>query len=133
MDCNVTATAVTLNPSCGLTTLPSVAVRCVVPAATPVANPVFAPIVANAVFDDFQVTLVVMTFVLLSLYVPIALNCCIFPAATVGALGLTAMDCSVGAGFTTSAAVLLVALPYVLLATTSNFAPSSPLTVAGVV
>jgi hypothetical protein len=134
MDCSVTVAAVTVSASFGLATLPCVAVICVVPAATPVANPVAAPIVANAVFDDFQVTLVVMFFVELSLYVPIAVNCCVFPATIEGDAGVTATDFSVTpAAVTVSIAVLLVILPAELLTTTSNFAPLSLLVVAGVV
>jgi hypothetical protein len=132
-DLSVTPAAVTVSASFGLTTLPCVAVICVVPAATPVASPVAAPIVAKPVFDDFQVTLAVMFFVELSLYVPVAVNCCVAPAAMEGVAGVTAIDCSVAAALTVSVAALLVILPAELLTTTSNFAPLSPLIVAGVV
>jgi hypothetical protein len=98
-----------------------------------VANPVAAPIVANAAFDDFHVTLVVTFFVELSLYVPVAVNCCVAPATTEGEAGVATMDCSVAAAFTVSVAALLVMLPAELLTTASNFAPLSPLVVAGVV
>jgi hypothetical protein len=98
-----------------------------------VASPVVAPIVANAVFDDFHVTLVVMFFVELSLYVPVAVNCCVAPEAIEGVAGVTAIDCSAAAGLTVSVAALLVMLPSALLTTTSNFAPLSPLVAAGVV
>src|SRR5437879_4463427 len=77
IDFRVTAVAVTVSESFGLTILPCVAVICVVPAATPVASPVRAPIVAKAVLEEFQVTLVVMFFLELSLYVPVAVNCCV--------------------------------------------------------
>src|ERR1700740_338054 len=134
IDFNVTTAAVTVSGSFGLTTLPCVAVICVVPAATPVANPVAPPIVAKPVFDDFHVTLVVMFFVELSLYVPVAVNCCVLPATIEGDAGVTAMDCSVTpAAFTVSIAVPLVVLPAELLTTTSSFAPLSALVVAGVV
>ena len=92
MDSSVAVEAVTVSGLFGLVTLPCVAVICVVPAATPVANPVAVPIVANAVFDDFHVTLVVMFFVELSLYVPVAVNCCVAPAAMEGEAGVTAID-----------------------------------------
>jgi hypothetical protein len=59
--------AVTVRESLGLTTLPSVAVIWAVPAATPVAKPVLAPMVATPVFEEAQVTEVVMFLVLLSL------------------------------------------------------------------
>jgi hypothetical protein len=89
-------------------------VICVVPAATPVANPVAAPIVANAVFDDFQATLVVMFFVELSVYVPIAVNCCVFPATIEGDAGVTAIDLSVApAAVTVSPSFGLTTLPCV--------------------
>ena len=67
IDFKVTVAAVTVRGSFGLTMLPCVAVICAVPAATPVASPVVELIVANAVFEDFQVTLVVMFFAELSL------------------------------------------------------------------
>jgi hypothetical protein len=134
MDCSVTVAAVTVSGSFGLTTLPCVAVICVVPAATAVANPVAVPIVAKAVFDDFQVTLVVMFFVELSLYVPVAVNCWVFPATIEGEAGVTAIDCNVTpVAVTVRVAALLVMLPAELVTTTSNFAPLSPLVVAGVV
>jgi hypothetical protein len=133
IDLSVTPAAVTISASFGLTTLPCVAVICVVPAATPVASPVAAPIVANAVFDDFHVTLAVVFFVELSLYVPVAVNCCVAPAAMEGVAGVTAIDCSVAAGPTVSVAAPLVILPTEFVTTTSNFAPLSALVVAGVV
>jgi len=111
IDCSVTAAAVTVNASFGLVTLPSVALICVVPTATAVANPVLAPIVANPVFDETHVTVVVMSLVELSLYVPVAVNCCVFPTAIDGPAGVTAIDCSVAAGLTVSVAAELVALP----------------------
>jgi hypothetical protein len=134
IDFNVTTAAVTVSGSFRLATLPCVAVICVVPAATPVANPVAPPIVAKAVFDDFHVTPVVMFFVELSEYVPVAVNCCVLPATIDGEAGVTAMDFSVTpAAFTVSFARPLVMLPAELLTTTSNIAPLSALVVADVV
>jgi len=133
IEVSVTPAGVTVKESFGLTILPCVAVICVVPAATPEASPVAAPIVANAVFDDFHVTLVVMLLVELSLYVPVAVNCCVAPAAMEGVAGVTAIDCNVAAELTVSVAAPLVILPSELVTTTSNFAPLSPLVVAGVV
>src|SRR5260370_6466913 len=125
---------VTLSGSFGLTTLPCVAVISVVPTATPVANPPAATIVANNGFEEAHVTLLVIFLVELSLYVPVAVNCTVFPIPTLGAAGVTAMDCSVAVvPVTVSIAALLVILPTELLTTTSNFAPLSPLVVAGVV
>lgn len=65
--------------------------------------------VATEVFEEFQVTDVVITCVLPSEYVPVAVNCWVSPAASVG-VGVTAMETRV-AGLTVSAAVLLVMLP----------------------
>ena len=109
---SVTPAAVTVSGSFALTTLPCVAVICVVPGATPVANPVAAPIVAKAVFDDFHVTLVVMFFVELTLYVPVAVNCCVFPGTMEGDAGVTAIDVSVTpAAVTVSGSFGLTILP----------------------
>src|SRR2546425_12096859 len=67
-------------------TLPSVAVIMVVPAATDVARP-FDPlallIVATPGLDELQVTWVVKSCVVLSLKVPVAVNCCFVPFAIV--------------------------------------------------
>src|ERR1700687_2960935 len=95
IDFRVTVAAVTVSGLFGLTTLPCVAEISVVPAATPVANPVAEPIVANAVFEDLHVTLVVRFFGELSLYDPVAVNSCVLPATIDGDAGVTAMDFSV--------------------------------------
>jgi hypothetical protein len=73
IDCSVIA--FTVRVPAGLTTLPRVAEICVEPAATPAAKPVFAPIVAEEGLEDAHVTIVVMFFVVPSLYVPVAVNC----------------------------------------------------------
>src|SRR5271169_428833 len=57
-------------------------------------------IVAKAVSEEAQVALEVRSFMLLSLYVPVAINCCVFPMATEGACGVTAIETRVAAGFT---------------------------------
>jgi hypothetical protein len=67
-----------------------------VPVATAVANPA-ALIVATLVVADAHVTVLVKFCVLLSLKVPVAVNCCVNPLATDGFAGVTAMDCSVAA------------------------------------
>ena len=54
-------------------------------------------IVAAVVFDEAQVTEDVMFCVLLSEYVPVAVNCCVVPLGIEGLAGLTAMDTSVAA------------------------------------
>lgn len=62
-------------------------------------------IVATAVVPELQVTDAVMSCVLLSLKVPVALNCSVVPAATDGVAGVTTMETSVA--FTVSVAVPL--------------------------
>jgi hypothetical protein len=72
------------------TTLPCVAMMVeVVFGVTPVAKP---PEVMVAPVDALHVTLDVMFWVLLSAYVPVAVNCCIAPGATDAVKGLTAID-----------------------------------------
>jgi hypothetical protein len=79
-------------------TVPLVAVMVLVPPATPVANPP-VEIVAVAVVPDDQVTDELRSFVVLSLYVPVAVNCCVAPTVMEGFLGVTAMELSVAACF----------------------------------
>jgi hypothetical protein len=62
-----------------------------------VARPVVGLIVATLVLDEDQVTEVVMTLVVVSLYVPVATNCCVALLAMVGAVGVTAIETSVAA------------------------------------
>ncbi len=76
----------------------------VFPTADPVARP-FEPLAlligAVAEFDDVQVTDAVRSCVLLSLYVPVAVNCSVVPLAILGFGGVIASDTSV-AGDTVS-------------------------------
>src|SRR5262245_52180026 len=51
-------------------------------------------IVATVGLDELQVTAVVTSAVELSLKVPVAVNCCGKPSASVGAAGVTAIDTS---------------------------------------
>jgi hypothetical protein len=74
--------------------LPIVAVIVAVPAATHWAMPVEL-MVATDVADELQVTLAVMSFVVLSLRCPVAVNCCDVPALMVGVGGPTLIDCNV--------------------------------------
>jgi hypothetical protein len=67
-----------------------------VPTPAPVAKPALV-MVAVAVVPDDQVTDVVRFCVLLSLNVPVAVNCCVAPFAIDGFAGVTAIDCSVAA------------------------------------
>ena len=81
-------------------TPPDVAVIVVVPAATGVANPsepAALLIVATPVVDELQVTVVVRFCVVPSENVPVAVNCLVVPLATLGLVGVTAMETSVAA------------------------------------
>jgi hypothetical protein len=71
--------------------LPLVAVMVVVPAVIAVALPPLA-IVATAVVDEAQVTCVVRSWWLPSLYVPVAANCSLAALAIWGCAGVTAID-----------------------------------------
>ena len=51
-----------------------------------------ALIVAAAGADDAQVALLVRSCVLASVYVPVAVNCCVLPAARDGVRGVTAIE-----------------------------------------
>jgi hypothetical protein len=94
-DCNTAAVTVNVTP--GLVNPPDAAVMLVVPAATPVARPLDPLIVAAAVFDDVHTTPVVNGAVVPLLYVPVAVYCCVTPAAMLAVVGVTAIDCSVAA------------------------------------
>src|SRR6266700_3997680 len=81
-------------------TPPKVAVIVVVPAATDVAKPCEPPallIVATAAPDELQVTWVVRSCVVLSLKVPVAVNCRVVPFAMLGFVGVTAIEVRVAA------------------------------------
>ena len=82
----------------------SVAVTLVEPEATPVANPELS-MVATAVLAAAQAAVVVTLPVELSLYVAVAVNCCVAPVAKLAVLGVTAIDVTV------SAVTVNVALP----------------------
>src|ERR1700732_466783 len=79
--------------------LPTVAEIVEVPAPTPVAKPV-ALIVATVAVPEAH-TALLSTCVVLSLNVPVAVNCCVAPLVIEGFAGVTAMDTSV-AGVTVS-------------------------------
>jgi hypothetical protein len=91
-------------------TVPEVAEMVVVPTATVVARPL-AEIVAVVVVEDAHVTDAVRFCVVLSLYVPVAVNCCESPFATLGLAGVTAMETS--AAPCTVSVVLPVTVPEV--------------------
>ena len=66
------------------------------PGATPLATPAVV-IVATEAFDELQLVEPVRFCVLPSLYVPVAVNCCVAPGAITGFTGVTAIDESVAA------------------------------------
>ena len=88
--------AVTVNVSAGLVTPPNAAVICELPIATPLAKPVEL-IVATDVVPDTHVACELKSCVVLSLYVPVAVNCFVVPFAIDGFTGVTAIDTSVAA------------------------------------
>lgn len=75
--------------------VPNVAVIVVGPAATALARPPLAVMVALEVSEELQVTCVVRSWDVLSENVPVALNCCVVPAATLWLTGVTVIDLSV--------------------------------------
>ena len=96
---DVALAAVTFNVAVA-ETLPEVAVIIVVPAEMPVASPFVGDvslIVATAGFDEFQVTVPVIVCTLLSLNVPVAINCCLVDDAIVGLVGAIVIETSFGA------------------------------------
>src|SRR5271156_6118781 len=94
-DCSTAAVTVSVTP--GLVNPPDAAVMLVVPAATPVARPLDPLIVAAVGFDDVHTTPVVNGAVVPLLYFPVAVFCCVPPAAMLAVVGVTAIDCSVAA------------------------------------
>jgi hypothetical protein len=90
-----------------LVTEPERAVMAVVPATKLEARPApFTLAIAGA--DELHVTELVRSRTLPSVYVPIAVNACVRPAATLAGLGETAIDTRAG-GLTVSAVEFLTA------------------------
>jgi hypothetical protein len=91
----VTVGAATVNTAAGLVTVPIAAVIFVVPCAAEVANPL-PLIVAVAGVPDTHVAVLLTSSACvapaMSLYVPVATNCCVVPSGIDGAAGVTAMD-----------------------------------------
>jgi hypothetical protein len=63
----------------------------------------------------------------------VAVNVAVCPAVTVWLAGWVVIDGATTAAFTVNVALLLVALPFALLTTTSKVEPLSAVVVAGVV
>jgi hypothetical protein len=72
-------------------TAPEPAVIVVLPMATPLASPP-ALIVATPGTEELHVAVLVRFSVLPSLYVPVAVNCCVATAGMEGFVGVTAID-----------------------------------------
>jgi len=66
------------------------------PPASPLATPVFRPMLAIPVFEEIQFTELVRFCVLLSVYVPVAVNAWVRPLATDGPPGVTAIETNAG-------------------------------------
>src|ERR1035437_3921607 len=75
--------------------VPEAALIVVVPTAAAVANPEVFTVAAGALDED-QVTVLVRFFVLPSLKVPVALNCCVCPTVTDGYAGVTWIETKLG-------------------------------------
>jgi hypothetical protein len=73
---------------------PDVAVMMLVPMAAAVDRPVLL-IVAMLSFNDLQDTRVVRSCMVLSEYVPVAVNCCVAPMTIEVLFGVTAIEMSV--------------------------------------
>ena len=74
---------------------PDVAVIVVVPWVADAARPVFDTLATDDI-EDVHVAELVKSWVLPSLYVPVAVNCWVRPAARVGLAGVTAIEVKVG-------------------------------------
>ena len=68
----------------------------VVPRPTAVASPAVL-IVATVAAEELHVAVLVRFCVLASVYVPVAVNCCVLPLAIEGVAGVTAIDTNVAA------------------------------------
>ena len=79
-------------------TVPEVAVIVVLPAETEVARPLEPAVLltaATAVLDEFQVTDEVISWLVLSEKIPLAVNCLVVPSSMLGLVGETWMETSV--------------------------------------
>lgn len=100
---------------------PELAVIVVVPAASAVTKPL-AETVAVVTPDDVQVAVLVRSWVLPSVYVPVASNCKVVPSAIEALAGVTAMDSRVG-GFTVRVEEPLIAPEAALMTVLPTPAP----------
>ena len=88
IDCNTGAVTVSVVEPL---IVPEVALIVLDPVATVVANPALL-IVATVVVPEVQVAVLVRFCVLLSVYVPVAVNCCVNPLVTDGFAGVTLIE-----------------------------------------
>jgi len=80
--------------------VPEAAVIVVEPAATAAASPLEPAVlltVATVVNEELQVTIAVMSWIVLSEKIPVAVNCLVVPSAMLGFVGSTSTDTSVAA------------------------------------
>jgi hypothetical protein len=73
--------------------------------------------------DEVQIAVAVKSCVLLSLYVPVAVNCCVLPAATDAFAGLTAIEISVPPVVVTVKYTPLLVTPFTVTMTLPEVAP----------
>ena len=73
----------------------NVALTVVEPAATDVAKPSPEPMVAIAGSDELHATCAVRSWTVLSVKIPVAVNCVFLPSAMLGLVGVTPIDASV--------------------------------------
>ena len=107
----------------------AVMVAVLVPAATAVARPLLL-IVARVVLDEIQVTCVVISRVVESEYVPVAVNCWVLPTTILAAVGVTAIEDKVAVEAVTVRAAVSEVLPLkvaVMFAEPAALAVANPL------
>jgi hypothetical protein len=114
-------------------TVPEAAVIVAVPCARLVANPPLLT-VAIGVAEEDHVAVPVRFCVVPLLYVPVAINCCVYPAATDVVLGVTEIEINTGAVTVNVAELLMVPEVAVIVAVPAATLVANPLvTVATVV
>jgi hypothetical protein len=114
-----------------LVIVPDAAVILVEPTASELAKP--DPLMLTTLgAEEFHVAVLVKFAVVESVYVPVAVNCCVIPLATEGFVGVTAIEAS-AAALTANTTAELVTLPPASLTTTSKVALLSAEVVGGVV
>jgi hypothetical protein len=123
----ITAAGVTVSVAWLDVTPDKAAVMTVVPVASVAAFPAVPAMVATCVLEDVQAAVAVMSLVVPSEKVPVAVNCCVSPRATIGLTGVTAIETTT-AGFTINVAAFEVTPPKaaIMEAVPSPLAVASP-------